>query len=137
MSDSIDQIIREAEAAIARDEAAAVAPATTPPADAPAAQRAPGAPESLTELEARLRAQHDQRVSGDRERDQNEELLRRVLGSAYRPLPTETATPAAAPTRRDGSPLTELDVRLANELERLLPRVLDWSGARVPPGYRR
>jgi hypothetical protein len=111
-----------------------------PPQDAPhtpdTGQPVAKQPEDLVALEARLRAQHDQRVRGDRERDDNEEILRRVLGNAYRPLPKADSTNTDAPrTRRDGSPLTELDKRLAIGMTRLFP-YLD-LGARVPPAYRR
>jgi hypothetical protein len=151
--DSIDQLIRDAESAIASAAAAAGAsqaaqqPAqpTTPPADANAAQRDPdGQGETLEALEARLRAAHDERVrnaSFEAQRPANEAMLKNILGSAYRALADANADSASdaeypQPGRRDGTPLTPLDMHLANELARLLPH-MDLDGSRQPRSSRR
>jgi hypothetical protein len=109
----------------------------------PAAQQPPatGQGETLEALEARLKAQHDQRLRDakfETERPANEELLRRALGSNYRPVPKADNTEPPPPmTRRDGSPLTPADLKLAAEMQRLHPNIIDWTGARTPPGHYR
>jgi hypothetical protein len=106
----------------------------------------------LQALEDRLRAAHAAQVHAanlESLRPQNEEIWRRVMRSEPpRPEPTPDTAPenyhivsdrspliadqhaAPARTRRDGSALTEFDVRLASEMQRLLPHV-DLFGTRT------
>lgn len=114
-----------------------VQPPVQPPAQPPADNPDAGHGETLEALETRLRAAHDDRVRAanfEAQRPANEEILRRALGSAYRPLPSPDSPPPT--TRRDGTPLTALDVQIAAQMRREFP-FIDFDGSRRPGADRR
>jgi len=96
-------------------------------------------PESLADLESRLRAAHDERTrtasaTTASDAGRNEKLLADALAS--RGVTYRQPDAPRANIRLDGSAWSAADVKLAQELQKYLPGI-DLLGARVPPGYRR
>ncbi len=150
MSDILAALMAQARAIDAATEAAAAQtgtqqpPAPTLPADAQAAQPAPGGQgESLEALEARLRsdwADRRRNAGFEADRERNEAILREALAQrGVREFKPDGASSADLPRnlRLDGSEWSAADVRLANDLQRFLPTVDLLGGGRFPPGYRR